>query len=511
MGASRRVIRPCAAWLAMTPSAPLRLPIHLHLLLHAGSLLVGVFTFLYARLVCTFICSVPQPTLVRTIILLLLFHIAVREMLLGVVPAPSDRTTPARRAWLLSVISWLLTGIVALVVHVTSYPTFPLFSHLKFAVGYWLLGGGILAQVEYLLFERALPPPLSLAFSPAARLRERLGRRLLEGYVIFTAVPVTVLLLTLLRFIDELGGDRQYVLESTVLAIGFTAGALAAAIAYGRSLRADSERLIEAVRKVGKGDFHPGVTTSRPDELAMVAAGINEMAGGLQLRERIRDAFGRFVSPQVATEFIEKYARHGKAAEMGGRRRDVVVLFSDLRDFTRLSESLPPEVLLEVLNGYFAEMVAAIQRHGGMVDKFIGDAVLAVFGLGAGAANPAAAAVSAGLEMRRRLEAYNARLAERGLHLRSGIGIHAGEAVAGYLGSADRMEFTVIGHTVNVAARIEGQAREPLPSLLFSEEVARRLGSAFAVREVGTASLKGVAGEMRLLTVGGESSSVQAA
>jgi adenylate cyclase len=493
----------------MTPPSSLRLPARLRLLLHAGSLLVGLFTFLYARLVCSHICSLPPPVLARTVALLALFHIVVRELLMGFILAPADRSTPARHVWFLSVISWFLTGLVAIVMHAWSYPTFPLFSHLKFAVGYWLLGGGILAQMEYLLFERALPPTASL--SPVARLRERLGRRLIEGYVIFTTVPVAVLLLTLLRFIDELGGDRRYVIEAALLAIGFTGGALAVAIAYGRSLRRDSERLLEAVRRVGTGDFQPVAATSRPDELSLVAAGINDMAVGLQLRERIREAFGRFVSPQVATEFIEKYASQGKSAVMGGSRRDVVILFSDLRDFTRLSESLAPEVLIEVLNGYFAEIVAAIQQHGGLVDKFIGDAVLAVFGLTEGAGNPAIAAVSAGLEMRRRLEAYNVRLAEKGLHLQAGIGIHAGEAVAGYLGSAERLEFTVIGHTVNVAARIQGQARAPQPPLLFSEEVARRLGSAFTVKEVATVSLKGVAGEMRLLTVETGSSTVKAA
>ncbi len=462
-------------------------------------MLVGIFTFTYARLVCTFICSLPPPVLARSVIVLGLFHIILRELLLRFVPPPGEGTSSARQAWLLSVTSWLLTGLVAIVMHYLRYPSFPTFSHLKFAVGYWLLGGGLVAQVEYLFFERALPPKPTL--SPEARLRERLGRRLIEGYVIFTTVPVVVLMLTLQRFISELNGDRRYLFEASVLALAFTGGALAVATAYGRSVRRDSERLLEAVRRVGEGDFQPQAATSRPDELSLVAAGINEMAGGLQLRERIREAFGRFVSPQVATEFIEKYARHGKTAVLGGSRRDVVILFSDLRGFTQLSESLAPEVLIEVLNGYFQEMVEAIQGHGGLVDKFIGDAVLAVFGLTEGKGDPAVAAVTAGLEMRRRLEAYNVKLAERGIHLCSGIGIHAGEAIAGYLGSTDRMEFTVIGHTVNVAARIESKAREPLPPLLFSAEVARRLGDGFTVKTVEKVSLKGVAGEMQLHTV----------
>lgn len=491
-------------------SAPaLRLPPRLRLLLIGSSIVVGLFTFVYARLVCTFICSLSPPVLARTVIALSLFHIVLRELLLRFIPTSVEKSTPARHAWQLSMVSWGLTGLVGIVLHATRYPTFPFPSHLKFAVGYWLLGGGLLAQVEYLLFENALPA--SPTQSPEAQLRERLGRRLIEGYVIFTTVPVVILLLTLQRFLYELQGDRQYLLEAGGLAFGFTGGAIAVAMAYGRSLRRDSERLLDAVRRVGEGDFHPGAATSRPDELSLVAAGINEMAGGLQLRERIREAFGRFVSPQVATEFIEKYAQHGKSAVLGGSRRDMVVLFSDLRDFTRLSESLSPEVLIEVLNGYFQEMVGAIQQHGGMVDKFIGDAVLATFGLTAGQGDPAVAAVSAGLEMQRRLEAYNVKLAERGVQLRAGIGIHAGEAVAGYLGSPDRLEFTVIGHTVNVASRIEGQAREPLPPLLFSEEVARRLGESFRVQEVGTVALKGVAGEMRLLTVTGETRSVRVA
>ncbi|ADO74644.1 adenylate/guanylate cyclase domain-containing protein [Stigmatella aurantiaca] len=493
----------------MTPPSDVRLSVGLRLLLHSGSVLVGLFTFVYARLVCTFICGLPTPVLARTVAILTVLHISLRELLLQRVPLSGKSASPARRAWLLSVLSWGVTGLAASLLHKAQYPAFPLFSHVKFAMGYGLLGGALLGQVEYLLFERALPPAPSV--SRAEQLRERLGRRLIEGYVIFTTVPAAVLLLTLLRFIWELHGESHYVVEAAMMSLGFTGIALGAAVAYGRSVRRDTERLLEAVRRVGSGDFQPGASTSRPDELFLVAEGINEMAGGLQLRERIREAFGRFVSPQVASEFIEKYARHGKTAVMGGERKDVVVLFSDLRDFTHLSESLAPEVLIEVLNGYFQEMVGAIQQHGGMVDKFIGDAVLAVFGLTEGEANPARAAVAAGLEMQRRLEAYNARLAERGIQLRSGVGIHAGEAVAGYLGSTDRMEFTVIGHTVNVASRIEGQAREPRPPLLFSEEVARRFGDAFGVKDVGSVPLKGVAHEVRLLTVTGEGGSIQAA
>ena len=188
---------------------------------------------------------------------------------------------------------------------------------------------------------------------------------------------------------------------------------------------------------------------------------------------------------------------------MGGTRREVVILFSDLRDFTPLSESLPPERLIEVLNGYFAEMVAAIHAHHGVVDKFIGDAVLAVFGLlgQPGEEDPAVSAVRAAQQMQRRLARYNEQLATQGITLRAGIGIHAGEVIAGYLGTQARLEYTVIGHNVNLAARLEGRARAPLPSLLFSQAVADRVAKVLPIQPAGEVSLKGVTATLQVYTL----------
>lgn len=474
------------------------LPIRARLRLHLATLLVSVFTFIYARLVCVYICSLSPEELLRSVGSLCVLHMMLREVSLHFVRF-DGAVAPARKAYLVSVATWFLTGLAGILLHAGLHPTFPVGSHFKFAIGYWVLGGGIIAQLEYLHFERVLPNPAS---NTASLLHERLGRRLLEGYIVFTAAPALVLLMTLRRIVDELHGERRYVYEAGVLALSFTAAALVAAYAFGRSLRQDSEKLLDGVRKVGNGNFDPGVSTCRPDELSLVAAGINDMAGGLLLRERIREAFGRFVSPEVANEFIEKYAREGLQAELGGKKRDVVILFSDLRDFTPLSESLSPEKLIDVLNGYFTEMVGAIRMNGGMVDKFIGDAVLAVFGLtdGDSGTDSAVSAVRAALEMHKRLAKYNERLREQGIELKSGIGIHAGEVVAGYLGSAERMEFTVIGHNVNVAARIESHAKAPKPPLLLSAEVAKRVESVLEVKEAGTAALKGVGEEMMLFT-----------
>jgi adenylate cyclase len=481
-------------------AAPLRLPSRVHVLLLLGSVLVALFGFVYARLVCVFICTLSSGTLGRNIAIVSLFHVVLRHQLLAPPLPGSAARTPARSAYLRSVASWFVAGGLAIGLHFALYPSFPLGSHFKFAIGYWILGGGIIAQLEYLLFERALPSSSSDAAAP---LRDRLGRRLIEGYVVFTTAPALVLLLTLLRVVRELGGVNRHVIEAALLAVVFTGCALLAALLFGKSLRQDSDRLLSAVRLVGQGNFQPAALTSRADELALIASGINDMASGLLLRERIREAFGRFVSPQVATDFIEKYATAGRAAEMGGTRREVVILFSDLRDFTPLSESLPPERLIEVLNGYFAEMVAAIHAHHGVVDKFIGDAVLAVFGLlgQPGEEDPAVSAVRAAQQMQRRLARYNEQLATQGITLRAGIGIHAGEVIAGYLGTQARLEYTVIGHNVNLAARLEGKARAPLPSLLFSQAVADRVAKVLPIQPAGEVSLKGVTATMQVYTL----------
>lgn len=475
------------------------LPLKTRLRLHLATLLVSLFTFVYARLVCAYICSLSLEELSRSVASLGVLHMTLREVLLHLVRV-DPATAPARKAYWLSVFSWFLTGLAGFGLHMGLHPTFPMGSHFKFAIGYWVLGGGILAQLEYLSFEGVLPNP---AGNKILQLHERLGRRLVEGYVVFTTAPALVLLLTMRRIVEEVHAESHYVYEAAGLGIGFVVAALVAAAAFGRSLRRDSEKLLDAVRQVGQGNFNPEAATSRPDELSLVAAGINDMASGLLLRERIREAFGRFVSPEVAHEFIEKFAQEGRQAELGGKKRDVVILFSDLRDFTPLSESLSPERLIDVLNGYFTEMVGAIRENGGMVDKFVGDAVLAVFGLTDASAetNPAVSAVRAAVEMQKRLKQYNEKLREAGIELKSGIGIHAGEVVAGYLGSTERLEFTVIGHNVNVAARIESQAKAPKPPILFSGEVAKRIGSVLNVKEAGTAALKGVGQEMLLFTV----------
>ena len=161
--------------------------------------------------------------------------------------------------------------------------------------------------------------------------------------------------------------------------------------------------------------------------------------------------------------------------EPGGERREVTILMADIRNFTTLCERNEPEVVTRILNRYFSAMSNPIFKHDGMIDKFIGDAIMAVFGAPQAGMNSAQCAIDAAKGMLEELIELNKQFAEQGLpQLEIGIGIHSGEAIAGNVGSLSCMDYTVIGDTVNVAARIESKTKELGQVLLVSEDTAEK-------------------------------------
>jgi len=202
--------------------------------------------------------------------------------------------------------------------------------------------------------------------------------------------------------------------------------------------------------------------------------------------ERLQRAFARF----APAELVERIAIGGPLA--GGERREVTVLFADLRDFTHLSERLDPAVVLDLLNGYFLAMSAAIQSPHGHVTRLMGDGIMSVFG--ALEPNPwhVQDAMEAALDMRASLARYNESLARRGLPpLAFGVGIHCGPVIAGLVGSETMQEFTVLGDVVNVAARVEALTRRLGGDILVSEAVHAVLGKRFRLRAMPPAPIKG--------------------
>lgn len=208
-------------------------------------------------------------------------------------------------------------------------------------------------------------------------------------------------------------------------------------------------------------------------------------AGELQ---RLQTTFSHF-TPSAVVEGIVASGRPTDA-----ERREVTILFADLVAFTALSEILSPEVLVAVLNDYFVRMSRVIDEHRGHVAKFIGDGMMALFG--ALEPNPWQAndAVSAALAMQRALTAYNTELAARGLPLlRVGVGIHSGPAIAGLIGSHALLEFTVIGRTVNLAARVEHLTRVHQADVLITAAVRAGLDPRFVLEELPAHPVRGVA------------------
>ena len=202
--------------------------------------------------------------------------------------------------------------------------------------------------------------------------------------------------------------------------------------------------------------------------------------------ERLQRSFARF-APAALVERIATDVQPTSA-----ERREVTVMFADLRGFTRLSEDLDPAVLVEMLNGYFREMSLVIQTHHGHITRLMGDGIMSVFG--ALEPNPwhVQDAVEAAIGMRQALGRYNEKLRARGLpELGFGVGLHCGTVVAGLVGSDELQEFTVMGDVVNVASRVEALTRQLETDLLVTDEVRSKLGERFRMTLMPALAIKG--------------------
>ncbi len=222
------------------------------------------------------------------------------------------------------------------------------------------------------------------------------------------------------------------------------------------------------------------------DELEQLASGFNRMVDGLKERDKLRTTFGKYMTAAVMEHLLA-----GKVS-LGGESLRVTILFTDIRSFTTISERMDPQQLVALLNEYFTEMVGIVIQEDGVVDKYIGDAIMAVFGAPVPKADDAANAVRAAARMRSALRDLNKRLEARGLpKLRTGIGLHTGEVVAGNIGSEKRMEYTVIGDAVNLASRLESSTKDLGVNVLVSEDTYALTKDIAEYRRVKEITVKG--------------------
>ena len=250
------------------------------------------------------------------------------------------------------------------------------------------------------------------------------------------------------------------------LAIVLIATTLSMAIGWRLATRMGSalSRVSHAMSRLEQQEYVKVDVVRTGDELEDLAQGFNAMVEGLQERDKLRTTMGKYM-----TEEILEHVLAGQV-ELGGKTIELTILFCDLRDFTTLSEKRTAQQIVEILNEYFTVMVDIIMEEGGVVDKYIGDNIMAVFGAPVSRHDDAVRAVRAAVRMREALAKLNGKFKARGLPaLRFGIGLHTGEVVAGNIGSAKRMEYTVIGDAVNLASRLESKTKEIGTDILISE------------------------------------------
>ena len=276
----------------------------------------------------------------------------------------------------------------------------------------------------------------------------------------------------LARHLWVIGGSCLAVL---VLALWF-AGRM------GRIIRG----IADAAGEVKEGRYVTAPAVRTGDELQSLTQHFNEMVQGLKERDRLKETFGRYVTRQVADHLMKA------DQQLGGELVPVTILFSDIRSFTSISESMPPRELLDFLNEYFSGMVESVLSHNGVVDKFIGDAIMAVFGAPVPEDGDALNAVRSALDMRARLETINVGFRQRGLpEIRTGIGLHTGQVVAGNMGHAQRMEYTVIGDAVNLASRLEGMTKELGCDVILSEDLYQKVEASVVAEPLRKIKVKG--------------------
>ncbi len=253
---------------------------------------------------------------------------------------------------------------------------------------------------------------------------------------------------------EDYSRNRLAVAMIALAAVGLLVGLFATLIAA----RVTADPIVSVrrgVASVAAGDFDARVPVYDGSELGLLQSGFNEMAAGLQERERIRDLFGRHVGEDVARVAL------GREGRLGGEVRIAAVLFVDMTGSTELASARPAREVVEILNEFFGVIVEAVDEQGGWINKFEGDAALAVFGAPIEIRDPAGRALAAA-------RASCVRLAERLPDIEAGIGVAYGELVAGNIGGAKRFEYTVIGDAVNEAARLMEIAKQRRPTVLAS-------------------------------------------
>jgi class 3 adenylate cyclase len=293
---------------------------------------------------------------------------------------------------------------------------------------------------------------------------------------------------------------RLRLLRELLLAVGAFLLAAAVAAWLARSISRPIAALSATTERIGQGELETRAPEGRIDEVGQLASAVNRMAKGLGEREKLRDMFGKYMAGEVVRELLSR-----DELSLVGEELEITVLLSDIRGYTELTGKMGAKEIVALLNEHFGILVEAVMEEGGVVDKYMGDALLCWFGAPLPQADHEARALRAALRMMERLRAWNARHRAQGLHeVETGIGLAAGHVVVGNIGSERRFEYTAIGDAVNMASRLCHQAKAK--EIVATGQVRRKAeasGVAPDWTSMGAVAIKGVAEPMELWKVQG--------
>lgn len=273
--------------------------------------------------------------------------------------------------------------------------------------------------------------------------------------------------------------------------------ALAIGVAVARGLASPVGVLTRATERVAEGDLEVQVPVRTRDELGRLGQAFNQMVNDLALKEKYRSVLDKVVSRDIAEEMLRGEIK------LGGETRPVTTLFADIRGFTALTEGMPPERVIALLNEVMDAAAQAVDAEGGVVDKYVGDELMAVFGAPISGDDDARRAVRAALRIQEAVSDLNRGREARGdAPIGVGIGINTGPAVAGNMGSHDRLNYTVLGESVNLAARLCGRARAG--EVLVSDATLDQAGDGFVTRALEPVRVKGISYSISVHEVRGE-------
>ena len=327
------------------------------------------------------------------------------------------------------------------------------------------------AGVEKLFIYRALTSPATLGKHP---------------WVLLTEVDRDEALAGIRKLRRELAFGLLFVLV----------GGVVVADQVSRSMARPLSKLGAFARRIGEGDFTGRETVDGHDVVGQLAGALNDMASGLQERDHVKEVFGRYIATQVSDKILKGQVN------LGGDARRVTILFSDIRNFTGMSESMAPQQVVSFLNDYFSEMVDAVFEQGGILDKFMGDGLMAVFGSLGDQPDHPRKAVLAGLRMKALLGKINGERAVTGHEpIAIGVGIHTAEVIVGNIGSRKRLEYTVVGDGVNTTSRLQGLNKDFGTTILISETTFAEVKDEFECRLMPEAHLRGKTKELRFYEV----------